>query len=327
MADLTTQYLGLELATPLIVSSSGLTSSVRGVERAFRAGAGAVVLKSLFEEQIDVEIRGERETDELSVHPEAGDYLQRMGKQLGPSAYLGLVRDAKRSATGPLIASVNCISSRWWSEWTRQIEDAGADAIELNIAIMPRGIEQTSEEIEGAFLRIIDRVRQAVRLPLSVKLGPYFTALPRFAARLERSGVSGLVLFNRFYQPDIDVESLELVPAYQFSAHEELYPTLRWTSILSGQIACDIAASTGVESGTDVVKLLLAGANAVQVCSVLYRKGYEHLGELAGELAGWMDRKGYASVEDFRGKLVQSASAEPEAYERLQYIQALTGLS
>ncbi len=319
--------MGLELENPLIVSSSGLTNTVQGIERCFRAGAGAVVLKSLFEEQIDFETRDERETEERSSHPEAGDYLERMSKQLGPSDYLSLIREAKRSFREPVIASVNCVTSKWWADWTRQIEDAGADAIELNVAIMPRGNERGASEIESLFLQIVERVRRQVRIPVSVKLGPYFTSLPHLVARLVMSGVRGLVLFNRFYQIDIDVKSLSLVPGYQFSTPAEIYPTVRWTSILSGNDAYDIAASTGVDSGDDVVKLLLAGAQTVQICSTLYRNGYEHIGKLLADVEAWMKHNKFETIDEFRGMLRQGASEYPASYERLQYIQALTGLS
>lgn len=319
--------MGLALKNPLVVSSSGLTNTIQGIERSFRAGAGAVVLKSLFEEQIDFELRDQKETDDVSIHPEAGDYLDRMGKELGPSDYLSLIKEAKKQFSDPVIASVNCISSKWWADWARQIEDAGADALELNVAIMPRGTGQVASEIEDRFLAIIEAVKRGVGIPIAVKLGPYFTALPQFISRLHRSGVKGLVLFNRFYQLDIDVTTMKLVPAYQFSSPGEIYPTLRWTSILSGQCGCDIAASTGVSNGEDVVKLLLAGAQTVQVCSTLYRNGYEHMTALLSGLESWMKGAGLESVSDFRGRLSQGASSHPESYERLQYIKALTGIA
>ena len=319
--------MGLELKNPLVVSSSGLTNTIQGIERSFRAGAGAVVLKSLFEEQIDYELRGQKQSDELSMHPEADEYIDRMGKELGPSDYLGLIREAKKRVEGPVIASVNCVSSKWWGDWARQIEDAGADALELNVAIMPRGREQSAAQIEEHFLHIIERVRRGLGIPIAVKLGPYFTALPHFVARLHAAGVKGLVLFNRFYQLDIDVKTMKLVAGYQFSSPGEIYPTIRWTSLLSGQCECDIAASTGVSGGEDVIKLLLAGAHVVQICSTLYRNGYEHLSAMLKEIEAWMRRAKFGSIDEYRGALSQQTSEEPAAYERLQYIQALTGMS
>lgn len=319
--------MGLELKNPLVVSSSGLTNTIQGIERSFRAGAAAVVLKSLFEEQIDAELRSdETPPEELTIHPEADDYLERMGKELGPTDYLSLIKEAKRRFDDPIIASVNCVSSKWWADWARQIEDAGADALELNIAIMPRGSDQLSSQIEDRFVSIVDRVKRNVDLPISVKLGPYFTALPQLVGRLQKAGVRGLVLFNRFYQLDIDIKEMKLVPGYQFSSAGEIYPTIRWTSLLSGQCGCDIAASTGVENGGEVVKLLLAGAHAVQICSTLYRNGYEHITDILEELGKWMETSGFASVADFRGRLSQNASDQPANYERLQYIKALTGI-
>lgn len=326
MANLSTRYMGLTLSNPLIVSSSGLTNTIKGVERCFRSGAGAVVLKSLVEEQIDYDIRDQQETGELSAHPEACDYIDRMAKQLGPTDYLRLIKDSKRRFAEPIIASVNCVSAKWWTDWARQIEDAGADAIELNIAIMPRGITHVASDVEERVVQIVDRVRHLVKVPIAVKIGPYFTALPNMADRLRRRGINSLVLFNRFYQIDIDIATMKLVRGNQFSTGAEIYTTIRWTSILSG-CGCDIAAATGVETGDDVVKLLLAGAQAVQVCSTLYRNGYEHLSKLLDDLQAWMNRSRFDDVAQFRGLLCQNASTYPASYERLQYIQALGGQS
>lgn len=327
MPDTSVQYLGHTLRTPIVISSSGLTNTMSGISRAAEAGAGAVVLKSLFEEQIESTIETDGQEMELSMHPEAEQYISQMGMHLGPQQYLELIGEAKAAVDIPVIASMNCVTSKWWGNYGKQIEAAGADAVELNIAIMPRDESEPAEAVEKRYLRIVDRIRQQIDLPLAVKIGPYFTGLPKFASELRKAGASALVLFNRFYQMDIDIEGETLAPGYQFSTPEEIYTSLRWVSILSGDVGCDLSASTGIHSADGVIKQLLAGATTVQMCSALYRSGFEIITQIHDELTAWMERKGYKSISDFQGKLSQSASDDPESYERLQYIKALTGIS
>lgn len=325
MPLLQTQYMGLQLPTPIVVSSCSLTNSVGSIKRAAQAGAGAVVLKSLFEEQIEHDTHAEDVN--MAVHPEAEAYVRQMGKHLGPSQYLELIESAKEAVTIPVIASVNCVTNRWWGDYAQQIQAARADALELNMAIMPRDERESADAVEARYAKIVDKVRKSTSLPIAVKIGPYFTSLPRFATRLREAGASALVLFNRFYQLDIDTEKMELSPGYQYSSPNEIHTTLRWTSILSGSIGCDIAASTGVHDGQAVVKMLLAGAAAVQVSSVLYLNGIDTISQMVSSLSAWMERKGFGSVADFQARLSQEDSDRPEQYERLQYIKALTGLS
>ncbi len=327
MPDISVQYLGHTLRTPIVVSSSGLTNTVSGIQRAAEAGAGAIVLKSLFEEQIESTIDTDGQELELSMHPEAEQYISQMGMHLGPQRYLDLIGEAKAAVDIPIIASMNCVTSKWWGNYGKQIQAAGADAVELNIAIMPRDESEEPEEVEKRYVRIVNAVRRQINLPLAVKIGPYFTSLPKFAAELRKAGASALVLFNRFYQMDIDIEAESLAPGYQFSTPEEIYTSLRWVSILSGDVGCDLSASTGVHSTDGVIKQLLAGATTVQMCSALYRSGFEIITQIRDELIAWMERKEYKSISDFQGKLSQSASRDPESYERLQYIKALTGIS
>lgn len=324
MARLSTRYMGLKLPSPIIASSSSLTANVSSIKRAVDAGAGAVVLKSLFEEQIEHD-SGAEEVD-VAVHPEAEAYVRQMGKHLGPERYLELIAETRREVSVPVIASVNCVTNKWWGNYAEQIQAAGADGIELNTAIMPQSGE-TPEAIENRYTRIIEKVRRSVAIPLAVKIGPYFTSLPRFTVALREAGAAAIVIFNRFYQFDIDIRKQELAAGYQYSSPNELHTTLRWTSILSGSTGCDIASSTGVHDGEAVIKLLLAGADAVQVCSVLYKNGMQSISEMLSTLTSWMGQNNFASIDEFRGKLSQSRSAQPEAYERLQYIKALTGLS
>jgi dihydroorotate dehydrogenase (fumarate) len=325
MPRLSVPYMGLELPTPIIVSSCSLTNTIGSITRAANAGAGAVVLKSLFEEQIEHDSQADQV--DMGIHPEAEEYVRQMSKHLGPSRYLELIREAKQTVEIPIIASVNCVSNRWWGDYGRQLESSGADAIELNMAIMPRSDNEGADEIESRYLRIVDKVRRNVSVPIAAKIGPYFTSLPQFASRLREAGASALVLFNRFYQLDIDTEKMELAPGYQYSSPHEIHTSLRWTSILSGMVGCDIAASTGVHDGDGVIKLLLAGAAAVQVSSALYLKGMDTISEMVSTLSSWMDQKGFAEIQAFQGTLSQDVSEHPERYERLQYIKALTGLS
>ncbi len=326
MADLTTTYMGLELKNPIIVASSSLTGTLDGVRRCEQSGAAAVVLKSIFEEQIEAETAEvEREASPYD-HPEAFDYVRQAGIRLSQDKYLGLIRDSKEEVSIPVIASLNCVNPDWWTDYAVRIADAGADAIELNIALLPTDPLRSVKEIEKTYARIIESVCRKVDLPVAAKIGPYFTSLPHTARELKGAGASSLVLFNRFYQLDIDVETMHLVPGYHYSSPEEIYVPLRWIAILSTQVGCDLAATTGVHDGAAVVKQLLAGARAVQVCSTLYKNGLERMGSIIGELTEWMTRHGFSTLEDFRGRMSMEVSDRPEQYERLQYIKVFAGL-
>ena len=317
MAKLETQYLGLQLKNPFVVSSSSLTQSTDGIKRAASAGAAAVVLKSLFEEQIESDISDDVHGAEEFQHPEAVEYVRQMGMRLGPNDYISLVEEAKRAVDIPIIASINCVSTKWWGSFATQIAEAGADALELNISLMP-----TDPDV-----RIVDKVRRTVDLPIAVKIGPHFSALPAMAAELRKAGAKALVLFNRFYRFDIDLSKGELKAANQFSSPEEMHLPLRWVSTLYDQVGCELCASTGVHDADGAAKLLLAGAQAVQVCSALYKNGYDQLSVIIEGLNTWMDKNGHKSIADIRGTLSRARSKKPEAYERLQYIKALTGIS
>jgi dihydroorotate dehydrogenase (fumarate) len=326
MADLSVTYMGLKLANPLIVSSSSLTNTVVKVKRCEDSGAGAVVLKSLFEEQIEAQTEEIEEESWPYPHPEAFDYVRQMGMRLGQDDYLKLISEAKKSVSIPVIASLNCISPKWWGNYAREIARAGADAIELNIAILPVDPQRSAEDVERTYVRIIEGIRRRVEIPVAAKIGPYFTALPQLARRLSDAGVAALVLFNRFYQMDIDIEKLSLVPGYHLSSPDEIHLPLRWVAVLSGQVGCDIAASTGIHDGTGIIKQLLAGARAVQVCSHLYQKGMDSIGVMLDQLREWMERHHHDKIADFNGKMCMESSEKPEYYERLQYIKVLVGL-
>jgi len=325
MADLRLTYMGLELSNPLIVASSSLTNTAARVRDCESHGAGAVVLKSLFEEQIKAQTDSLEEASWPYPHPEAYDYVRQMGMRLGQEEYLKLIEESKKAVSIPVIASLNCVSTRWWLDYARQIENSGADALELNIAITP-GLRFSAEELERLYLHIVEAVREKVKLPLAVKIGPFFSALPQMVQSLRRAGAAALVLFNRFYQLDLDTEKLSLRPGYRFSSPEEIYLPLRWIAILAGQARCDLAASTGVHDSEALIKMLLAGASAVQVCSTLKLKGLGQIRKLLRGLEAWMESHGFKTVKEFKGKMSQGASGEPELYERLQYIKSLVGI-
>ncbi|GAB4164205.1 MAG: dihydroorotate dehydrogenase-like protein [Geothermobacteraceae bacterium] len=350
MANLSTTYMGLSLENPFVVASSSLTGSLDGIRRCADAGAGAIVLKSLFEEQILAETDRMADSADGLYGGEAIEYLQGYGVELGSRDYLQLVSDAKKAVSVPVIASMNCVSGERWGDYAAKLEKAGADAIELNVALMPTDSRTGADEVEQAYYRILHEVKSRVSLPVAMKVGPYFSSFAQFASQLTADrqeappftvgwcgpgetggkivwqGADALVLFNRFYQFDIDVEKLELRAGNPYSDSEEIHTSLRWVSLLYGRIGADIAATTGIHTGTDAAKQLLAGATVVQVCSTLYRHGVQHLQVLRRELEEWMDRKGFAALSDCRGLLSRSRSGQPESFERLQYIKLFVGI-
>jgi len=327
MVDLTTRYMGLELANPLVVASCSLSKNLDGVKRVAESGAGGIVLKSLFEEQIQKEM-----VDDIeqyigpSWHTEAFDYVNKMGMELGPREYLSLIEEAKKAVSLPVIASLNCVSAGWWKDYAKQIETAGADAIELNIAYIPADVHRASGEIEKTYFSVLDKVKSTLRIPIAVKIGPFFTSMAQFAHDMCRNGASALVLFNRFYQFDIDLEKMEVSGANPLSSSQEMYLPLKWIALLYGRVNCDLAATTGVHDSESIVKMILAGAQTVQLCSVLYKKDVAYVQTLLEECKNWLEAHDVGSLDEIRGKLSQQESAKPELYERLQYIRALVGI-
>jgi len=327
MADFSTNYMGLDLSNPIVVGSSDLTMSVDGLRACEEAGAGAVVLKSLFEEQIEDDVQ--RARDEITFpddHSEADGYIRNTALNLSEDRYLSLIRGAKRTISIPVIASLNCIRPDWWTSYAARLAEAGADGIELNIAIMPTFLLQTSAEIEDTYVRIVRSVRGKVSLPLAVKIGPYFTSLPHTARALGNAGADALVLFNRFTRFDIDIEKMSMIHRYNYSAPEDIHLSLRWIAVLAGQSGCQMASATGVHDGEGVIKQLLAGARAVQVCSVLLQKGLGVLSGMLDSLENWMGRRGFESIDEFRGRMSLELGGKPDFYQRQQYIKVLSGI-
>jgi len=324
--DLTTRYLGLTLASPLIASSSPLTGDLDGLRRLEEAGAAAVVLPSLFEEEIShhaLEIDRMLETGS-EAFGEATSYFPTVDDlDVGPDRYLELVARAKQSLEIPVIASLNGTTPGGWLEYARSIEAAGADALELNLYFVAADPEETAADIESRDRAIVEQVRESIGLPISVKLSPFFTALSHTACELVDAGADGLTLFNRFYQPDLDIERLEIVPRLALSHSYELLLPLRWVGILRGRVDASLAASSGVHVAEDVLKVILAGADVAMIASAALERGPDHFAEVLQGVRHWMEDREYESVDQMRGSVGQHAVSDPAAYERGNYLRTL----
>ncbi|HET8734212.1 MAG TPA: dihydroorotate dehydrogenase-like protein [Anaeromyxobacteraceae bacterium] len=323
MTDLTTRYMGLELPSPLVVASSSISNRPENFAAAEASGAGAIVLRSLFEEQIEAAESALEEavSFQADANPEARSYLP--PQRIGPREYLRLLDKAKKSVRIPVIASLNAAAAGSWSEYAKQLEDAGANAIEVNIYQVGADPSVTGEQIEKECIQIVRSVRKAVKVPIALKLSPYFTSFANVAKKFDDEGVNGLVLFNRFLQPDIDLDRMALNSSMQLSHPWEMLVPLRWTAILYGRVNADIAASTGVHDAAGVVKMILAGATVVQLAASLLRNGITHLAGLRSGLSDWMERGHYSSLGDFRGSLSQKEARDPRAFERAQYVNLI----
>ncbi len=326
MVDLSTDYLGMTLANPVIAGSSGLSRSAKGVKEFEDSGAGAVVLKSIFEEEIMLEYEDFlKEASRDGVNLDQFDYYDFEIKNEKISTYTDLIADCKKSVSIPVIASINCVYSHEWTSFAGQLEKAGADALELNMFFLPSDFNRSSEEKEKAYFTIIEKVRSEVSIPLSLKISYYFSNLGPMIQKLSNTGIAGLVLFNRFYSPDFDIDKLEVVSSNVFSNPSDLSISLRWMAIMADRVNCDLAASTGVHDGEGVIKQILAGANAVQVVSSLYQNGKGQIRTMLKTLEEWMEKKQFNRLSDFRGKMAQSASSNPAAYERVQFMRYFGG--
>jgi len=319
MIDLSTTYAGLNMKSPVIVSSSGLTNSIERIKKIALAGAGAVVMKSLFEEQIMHEVNN---LSAGSDYPEAGDYIRTYARENSLESYLSILRLAKDLVNIPIIASINCVSANEWMDFAGKIEGAGADALELNIYFLPIDKDKDPREYEKVYLNLVSSVKKKTSLPLIVKLGSGFSNITWMVNQLYQRGAAAVVLFNRFYVPDIDTEDLSFGSSEVLSSPADLRNSLRWIGIVSSQVGqIDLASSTGVHSGLAVIKQILAGATAVQVCSVLYRNGIDYLRDMITEMKRWMEKHEYEALGDFRGKLNYSSLDDPSIYERAQFIK------
>ena len=326
MVDLTTTYLGLELKNPLVASASPLSEKVETVVELERAGVSAVVMYSLFEEQITHELIQSDFYREFGTesYSEALTYFPELARaNLGPEPYLGKLAAIKAAVDIPVIGSLNGASKGKWIEYSRRIEDTGADALELNLYYLSTDPDLTGAELEDVYVDLVHNIRMAVEFPLAVKLSPFFTSLPNLARRLVEAGADGLVLFNRFYQPDFDLEELEVVTNLILSNSDELRLPLRWMAILYGQINADFALTSGVHTAEDTLKALMAGANTVMVASALLQDGVGAASQILQDLEAWLEEHEYASVRQLIGSMSQRAVANPAAFERANYMKAL----
>lgn len=327
MIDLTTSYLGMNLKNPLVVSASPLCEEVDNIRRMEEAGAAAVVLHSLFEEQITLESHelnhhlshsAESYAEALSYFPDMMDY------NLGPEGYLEHIRRVKEAVDIPVIGSLNGISTGGWITYAKKIEEAGADALELNIYFIPTDPEMTGADVEQMYVDLVRDVASSVALPVAVKIGPYFSAMANMARRLDRAGAGALVLFNRFYQPDFDLEELEVVPDLDLSRSYELRLRLRWVAILYGHIKADMAITGGIHTAEDVLKAMMAGARVAMMTSALLIHGIEHLARVRADVLQWMEEHEYESIRQMQGSMSQRSVADPAAFERANYMKVLS---
>ncbi len=327
MIDLSTTYMGLQLKSPVIVGSSGLTKSIGNLEQMEEKGAGAVVLKSLFEEQIKFEIRKVFSYEEAqSSYTEAEDYIRNYAREHTLDEYLNLIQEAKKKLSIPVIASINCSTAQEWPAFAKNIQKAGADALELNVFVLPADIEREGRDYEQLYVDVAENVRKEVSIPVSLKVSNYFSGLAHTVKKLSWTGVNGVVLFNRFFNPDVDTESYKITPGHLYSEPEEITHSLRWIGILSGQLQTDLCASTGVHDGKGVIKQLLVGARAVQVCSTLYKNGLGQLDVIRNEMLEWMEQHNYTKISDFQGRMSQKMTNNPAAFLRVQFMKHFAGI-
>ena len=328
--DLTTSYMGLTLQHPLVPSASPLSKELDGVRQLEDAGASAVVLASLFEEQIRMELQmlnhyldfaGESVGEVSSYFPDVPDY------GVGPEAHLDFIARAKQALDIPIIGSLNCCTNEGWMTYPKLFESAGADAIELNLYHIPTDPEQSGQDVEQTYLQIVKDVKEQIRIPLSVKLHPFFSSLPNMAKKLSDCGADALVLFNRFYQPDFDLEKLEVVPNLVLSRSEELRLPLRWTSILFGRIPTDLAITSGIHNHIDLLKAMMAGARVGMVASELLQNGTQRIGEILTELRQWMETNEYPSIQKMQGSMSHKHIDNPSTFERANYMKVLQSFS
>ena len=330
MVDLTTTYLGLKLKNPLVASPSPLSEKVENVIRMEQAGIAAVVMYSLFEEQIiheslELDYFLTRGTESFA---EALTYFPNIGKySLAPDKYIETLEKTKLAVNIPVLGSLNGVSTGGWIEYAQKIQDAGADGLELNLYYLPTDINLTSTQLEDNYLKLVNDIRGKVKIPLAVKLAPFFTALPNFANRLVQAGADGLVLFNRFYQPDLDLENLEVVPNLVLSNSDDLRLPLRWIAILYGKVKADLALTSGVHTSEDAIKAIMAGANVAMTTSALLKHGTNAIQQILTGLEEWMTEREYESVQQMRGSMSQGAVAEPAAFERANYMKVLNSFN
>lgn len=328
MINLSTTFAGLSLHNPVIAGSCGLTDSVKGLQLLEKNGAGAVVLKSLFEEEIVSEMKSAigRMSANRELFPETTDYYDDLDEnmKIGTDKYLQLVSEARKELAIPVIASINCLTPGQWTYFPAELEKAGASALELNIYLLPTNLALTSEQQEAKYFEIVEAVKKTINIPLILKLPQYFSSLGNVIMRLSEK-VDGLVLFNRYFNPDFDISTQEISSGGVLSNPSDFYNSLRWIAIMSGRAKCHLAATTGIHDHEALIKQLLAGARAVEVVSTIYRHGPEQIGRMLDGLEGWMSDTHYNSLDDFRGNMSQQVTQNPAIYERVQFMKYFRG--
>ncbi len=330
MVDLTTNYLGFTLKNPLVASPSPLSEKVDNLKRMEQEGISAVVMYSLFEEQIiheslELDYFLNRGTESFA---EALTYFPNIGKySLAPEKYIETLEKTKRALSIPVFGSLNGVSTGGWIEYARKIQDAGADGLELNLYYLPVDVNITSSQLEDNYLKLVGDIRASIKIPIAVKLAPFITALPNFASRLVEAGADGLVLFNRFYQPDFDLENLEVVPNLLLSDSDELRLPLRWIAILYGKVKADLALTTGVHTPEDAIKAIMAGANVTMTTSAVLKRGTQAITQILAGMQAWMSEHEYVSVRQMRGSMSQGSVADPAAFERANYMKVLNSFN
>jgi dihydroorotate dehydrogenase (fumarate) len=324
--DLTTRYLGLKLKNPIVPSASPLSYTIDGMKQLEDAGASAIVMYSVFEEQIAHETSEllhylsqgtESYSEAISYFPDVQQY------NTGPDEYLELIKKAKEALEIPVIGSLNGVSVGGWTDYAKKIQDAGADALELNVYYIPTDIKVPGTEIEHQYIELLKSIKKSIRIPVAVKLSPYFSAMANMAKNLDNAGADALVLFNRFYQPDIDLETLEISPCVNLSSSQEMRLPLRWIAILYGHVKANLAATSGIHDAEGVLKMLMAGADVTMMCSALLKHGPDHIKKVLRDMEKWMTENEYNSVSQMKGSLSQKSVADPAAFERANYMKSL----
>ena len=321
MVDMKTTYAGLSIENPVVIASCGFTGNIESIKKVIAYRPGALVLKSLFEEQIMAESSQGINLNDYG-YPESLDYIKEYTRMNNLNKYLELIREAKKLSTIPVIASINCVTSNEWISFVKKIQDAGADAIELNISLLSSNPHVTSEEIESTYFKIVNKIAETAVIPVTLKMSNSSSSLAHLLTRLDRfNNVKGFVLFNRHYCPDIDIHNEKVVQASVFSSSSDYAETLRWVAILSGKLKNDIAATSGIHNGETAVKFLLAGAQVVQISSVLYKNDLSVIQTIKDDIESWMKSKGYKTIDEFRGKLSMDQVEHPEVFERIQFMK------
>ena len=328
MINLGTKYMGFNLKSPIVVASSGLTNSVAKIKELELAGAGAIVLKSLFEEQINSEVSHLINKDPHNLYPEAEDYIWNYTRDNSITKHIELIKEAKKAVSIPVIASINCVSDKEWTAFAKDLEQAGADALELNLFVLPTQRSKSSAEIEQLYIDVLTKVKRQVKIPVSIKIGFYFTNLVSMVDCLVGAGAQAVVVFNRFYEPDIDIEKLEIISSEIFSSPSDMARSLRWVGILSAAVPnLQIAAATGIHDGEAVIKQILAGAQVTQLCSTLYINGAQQIAGILTDLKKFMEKWNFKTIDDFRGRLSYKNIPDPQLYERSQFMKYFSGRS